>query len=193
MEAHAVDGILQKLTAGDAAAAKEVFLAYEPYLRMVVRRRLPTRLRSKFDSIDVVQSVWADVVHGFREGGWRFANAGQLKAFLARVTQNRFLDRVRKHGSAVNREQSLKNGDAKAITPQPGSSPSQIVQADELWQDLLRLCPPGHHDLLHLKRQGCTLDEIAERTGLHKGSVRRILYDLQKRLSEEQSAVDISP
>jgi RNA polymerase sigma-70 factor (ECF subfamily) len=153
---------------------------------------LPSRLRSKFDSVDVVQSVWADVVHGFRESGWHFANAGQLKAFLAKVTQNRFLDRVRKHGSAVNREQSLNFGEAEAIAPQPGNSPSQIVQADELWQDMLRLCPPGHHELLRLKRQGCSLDEIAERTGLHKGSVRRILYDLEKRLSEEQAGVDIS-
>ncbi len=49
---------------------------------MVVRRMLPAQLRSKFDSHDVVQSVWADLLHGFRESGWRFADAAHLKAFL---------------------------------------------------------------------------------------------------------------
>jgi DNA-binding IclR family transcriptional regulator len=34
-----------------------------------------------------------------------------------------------------------------------------------------------------LKRQGLLLTEIAARTGLHEGSIRRILYDLARRLA----------
>ena len=45
------------------------------------------------------------------------------------------------------------------------------------------LCPPAHHNLLELKRQGFPLAEIAARTGLHESSVRRILYDLARRLA----------
>src|ERR1700728_4125895 len=69
-----LDSVLEKLCSGDPAAAERVFLAFEPYLRMVVRKKLPPRLRAKFDSMDVVQSVWADVLCGFREAGWRFAD-----------------------------------------------------------------------------------------------------------------------
>jgi RNA polymerase sigma-70 factor (ECF subfamily) len=65
------------------------------------------------------------------------------------------------------------------------SRPSQVAQADELWQRMLRLCPPAHHELLRLKRQGCSLAEIAERTGLHESSVRRILYELARRIDGE--------
>ena len=36
-----------------------------------------------------------------------------------------------------------------------------------------------------LKRDGHSLDEIAARTGLHPSSVRRILYDLARRLALE--------
>ena len=34
-----------------------------------------------------------------------------------------------------------------------------------------------------MKRQGLPLAEIAGTTGLHEGSVRRILYDLARRLA----------
>jgi RNA polymerase sigma-70 factor (ECF subfamily) len=47
------------------------------------------------------------------------------------------------------------------------------------------LCPPAHRELLRLKRQGYALAEIASRTGLHEGSVRRILYELARRLAAQ--------
>jgi len=57
MNVDSLDALLAKLNSGDARAAEEAFVAYEPYLRKVVRRLLPARLRTKFDSVDVVQSV----------------------------------------------------------------------------------------------------------------------------------------
>ena len=75
MKSDPLDTLLEKLTGGDAEAAEKVFLAYEPYLRMVVRRQLPDRLRAKFDSTDIVQSIWTDVLEGFRGAGWRFLPA----------------------------------------------------------------------------------------------------------------------
>ncbi|HME92419.1 MAG TPA: hypothetical protein VKE49_13400, partial [Myxococcaceae bacterium] len=89
--------MLDKLCTGDVAAAEQVFLAYEPYLRMVVRRQLSARMRAKFDSVDVVQSIWADVLRGFRDADWRFKDEAHLKAFLVKATRNRFLDRLRQH------------------------------------------------------------------------------------------------
>jgi RNA polymerase sigma-70 factor (ECF subfamily) len=61
--------------------------------------------------------------------------------------------------------------------------PSEMAEADELWEEMLALCPPAHRELLRLKRQGVPLAEIAARTGLHESSVRRILYDLSRRWS----------
>ena len=43
---------------------------------------------------------------------------------------------------------------------------------------MLDVCPPDHYEVLVLNAQGASLDEIAARTGLHKGSVRRILYQV---------------
>ncbi len=97
MRAPSLDELLEPLCNGDARAAEQVFLAFEPYLRKVVRRQLPDRLRARFDSTDIVQSVWRDLLDGFRKAGWRFANTTQLQAFLVKVTRNRFIDRYRQH------------------------------------------------------------------------------------------------
>jgi RNA polymerase sigma-70 factor (ECF subfamily) len=189
MSTDPLDSLLERLCQGDDAAAEQVFRAYEPYLRMVVRRQLPPRLRAKFDSADVVQSIWADVLHGFRQAGWRFASAAHLRAFLIKATRNRFIDRVRRHHRAVEHEQSLRDTDQEAMPRSPQPQPSEVAQADELWERMLALCPPAHHELLRLKRQGHSLAEIAERTGLHPSSVRRILYDLARRMAVQQELV----
>jgi len=186
MSVELLDTLLERLCSGDADAAERVFLAYEPYLRLVIRRQLPLHLRTKFDSTDVVQSVWVDVLQGFREAGWRFASSSQLRAFLLKATRNRFIDRVRQHARAVAAEQPLGETDQEDRAPSSQPQPSDVLQADELWEQLLAICPPTHHELLRLKRQGYSIVEIAARTGLHEGSVRRILYDLARRLGFQE-------
>src|SRR5262245_28189826 len=104
MTEGSLDALLDRLCRGDVTAAEQVFRAYEPYLRKVVRRQLPARLRSRFDSVDIVQSAWRDLLHGFREAGWRFATTAQLQAFLVKVTRNRFIDRYRQHSATADRE-----------------------------------------------------------------------------------------
>jgi RNA polymerase sigma-70 factor (ECF subfamily) len=175
--------MLVKLAAGEPEAAERVFHTYEPFLRAMVRRRLTPPLRAKFDSIDVVQSVWADVLTGFGKKERDFADREHLRAFLARVTYNHFVNHCRRHSQALEREQPLHDDDSPALPASDEPRPSQVVQADELWTDMLELCPAAHRDVLELKREGLSLAEIASRTGLHEGSVRRLLYDLAKRLA----------
>src|SRR5713226_6662726 len=186
MKAGPLESLLEKLCSGDVNAAEQVFLAYEPYLRKVVRRQLPPRLRAKFDSVDIVQSVWVDLLKGFREAGWRFADAGHLRDFLLQVTRHRFIDRVRQYQSGVEREQPLARMDPDEVPPSSQPRPSELVQAADLWQKLLALCPPQHHEILRLRRQGLLLAEIAARTGLHVDSVRRILRRLARQVAVQQ-------
>ena len=174
----------ERLNGGDAAAAEELFVCHAPYLRMVVRRQLTPGLRSRFDSNDVVQSVWTETLSRIRAGhtGWVFRDAAGLRSFLARMTRNHLIDLYRRHRASLGRERGLSTADARGVALPRGESPSEVAQAGELWALLLRLCPPAHHELLRLKAAGAPLAEIAERTGLHEGSVRRILYTLAERL-----------
>jgi RNA polymerase sigma-70 factor (ECF subfamily) len=187
MSSDPLDSLLERLTRGETDAAEEVFLTFEPVLRVMVRRRLTPRLRAKFDSMDVVQSVWADLLRGFREEGWQFHDREHLRAYLARVTYNHFIRQCRRHGRALEREQPFPDEGQAWLPPSEDPRPSEVAQADELWEMMMDLCPPAHHELLRLKRRGYPLADIAERTGLHESSVRRILYELARRLAAARS------
>jgi RNA polymerase sigma-70 factor (ECF subfamily) len=177
-----LDAILEKLTSGDADAAEQVFRRYEPYLRMVVRRQLSPELRAKFDSMDVVQSVWVHMLRGFREAGKRFTDAAHLRAFLVQLTRHRLIDRLRRCRPSLGRERPLAAEPGEESFVAGGPQPLESLQAEELWEQLLDLCPPAHHEILRLKREGALTGEVASRTGLNEGSVRRILRALAGRL-----------
>ena len=183
MSTDPLTALLEKLSSGDPTAAEQAFLAYEPYLRMVVRRQLTPALRVRFDSLDIVQSIWADLLTGFQAGRWRFTSPAQLRAFLVKVTRNRLIDRARQEQTSLRLEQRV-GGDLRELAPARPARAGEQLEADEVWQRLLALCPAQHRGLLELKRQGLPLAEIAARTGLHPGSVRRILYELAARLAE---------
>jgi RNA polymerase sigma-70 factor (ECF subfamily) len=181
-----LDNLLAQLCSGDMAAAEQVFLAYEPYLRKAISRHFPASLRARFDPDDIVQSIWADLLRGFREAGWRFIDADHLRGFLFVATRNRLIDRTRQHQKAVQREERINDRDQQQFLPSSQPRPSEVAQAGDLWERILARCPPAHRPILALKRDGYSLADIAERTGLHPDSVRRILRTLAGQLAFEQ-------
>lgn len=173
------DDLLDRIGRGDAAAADALFRAYTPYLRAVVRRQLSDRLRSQFDSDDVVQSVWVQVVRQLGRDGWTVESEHQLRGLLATIARRRLIDRARRHAAAAEAEVPV-SPDHECVAPARDPRPSEAAQADDLWDVLLAACPPEHRIVLLLKRQGLSLAEIAGQTGLHEGSVRRILRRLAR-------------
>jgi RNA polymerase sigma-70 factor (ECF subfamily) len=165
---------------------------------MVVRRQLNGSLRPKFDSADVVQSVWADLLDGFKRNGWKFKTANDLRAFLVRATMNRFIDHVRRHRSAVEHETKTDVNVLRTLPAEAWPTPSEEAQAQDVWNKMLSLCPPKHREVLVLRRQGMRSDEIAKHTGLHGASVRRILCELAAKMARadknnEASFLSLSP
>jgi RNA polymerase sigma-70 factor (ECF subfamily) len=169
-------------SAEEEAAVGRLVADYEPYLRAVVRRHLGEQLRPKFDSADVVQSVWVHVLHALRGQGWRLGDPDAVRALLATVARRRLISRVRRHRAAVERERPAGPG-PEALAAAGQARPSEVAQAGELWQRMLALCPPAHRELLHLRRQGLTLNEVAARAGMHEGSVRRVFRRLARELA----------
>jgi RNA polymerase sigma-70 factor (ECF subfamily) len=176
-----IEGLLDRLRGGDEAATGELFRAFEPFLRGLVRRRLPARVRGRFDSVDVVQSAWVSLLDGLREARWQFPDASSFRGFLAQVVLCRLYDRSRSALTQTGREEPL----AEHGRDLPGSDPrpSEHARAGAAWETLLAACPAEHQPVLHLRRLGYSCEEIAGRIGLHPGSVRRVLRHLARRVA----------
>jgi RNA polymerase sigma factor (sigma-70 family) len=125
----------------------------------------------------------------------QFEDAAALRAFLLTMVRNRFIDRVRKYQSELNRERPLDVIDPDDLPASDLPRPSQVAQANDVWDKMLLACPPEHHELLRLKCEGLSTAEIAARTGLHEGSIRRVLRRLARKLafnSRRHPASDVS-
>lgn len=185
MSADPIDDLLDQLARGDVEAAGALFAAYAPYLRALVRRQVSDQLRAKFDSADVVQSVWVQVVRQLGRDGWSIEDEARLRGLLATIARRRLLTRVRKHANDLAPDQP-REAEVETVPEHRFPRPSEVAQADDMWARMLEICPREHHPVLILKREGLPLTEIASRTGLHEGSVRRILRRLARELALRQ-------
>ena len=185
-EASDLPGFLARIQAGDEAAARELLARYESEVRLVVRRQLPRLLRSRFDSLDFLQSVWGSFFRRMRAGPEEFEDPRYLVAFLARAARNKVIDeyrRARSRKQDMNLEEPLwADGGRPRELVAEGESPSQVAEARETFGRLLDLLPEHRRVILELKADGLSTREIGDRVGLSERTVRRVLEDLRRRV-----------
>jgi RNA polymerase sigma factor (sigma-70 family) len=192
-ESREEPGNLQELLArirdGDEEAARELLERYESKVRMVVRRQLPRLLRSRFDSLDFLQSVWGSFFHRVRTTPTEFDDGRHLVAFLARAAKNKVIDEYRRAGSQkgdMRREEPLwTEGDRPKDVAAQIETASQVAEAREAFGKLRDLVPEERRALLELKAAGLSSREIGERLGISERTVQRVLEDLRRRVALE--------
>jgi RNA polymerase sigma factor (sigma-70 family) len=188
-EGDEVRGFLRRIHDGDEDAARELLTRYEAEVRLVVRRQLPRLLRSRFDSLDFLQSVWGSFFHRVRTTPTEFDDGRHLVAFLARAAKNKVIDEYRRAGSQkgdMRREEPLwvDGGRAKDVPAQTETA-SQVAEAREAFVKLRDLVPEDRRALLELKAAGLSSREIGQRLGISERTVQRVLEDLRRRVAAE--------
>ena len=195
MAARADDGeqlrhFLDRISAGDDDAARELLTRYEAEVRLVVRRQLPRLLRSRFDSLDFLQSVWGSFFRRMRGGAPvdAFEDSRHLVAFLARAAKNKVIDEYRRAGSLkqdMHREEPLWiEGERPREVAGRDDSPSEVVAAREALDRLRNLLPEDRRTIVELKAQGLSSLEVGNRLGISERTVQRVIEDLRRRLDD---------
>lgn len=175
--------LMRRVQEGSEEAARALVDEYGPHILRVVRRRLHQKMRSKFDSADFVQAVWASFFAQRSELG-TFQQAEEVVAYLVALAQNKVVDEARHQlgtcKRALGREQSFDDSrmglGQELAAPQP--TPSEVAMAHEMWDHLVQGKPVHYQQILALRRLGFTYDEIAARLGLNERTVRRVLQEL---------------
>ncbi len=177
--------LLVRIQQGEEEAARELLRTYESEVRLVVRRQLPRLLRSRFDSIDFLQSVWGSFFRRVRSGPSEFEEPRHLVAFLARAAKNKVIDEYRRAASLkqdMTREEPIwSDEDSPRDLASETDTPSQVAEAKEEYGRLRELLPMERRRLLELKAEGLSSKEVADKLGISERTVQRVLEDLRKR------------
>jgi RNA polymerase sigma-70 factor (ECF subfamily) len=184
---------MTRAKAGDPAAIRDILSRFEKEVRIMVRARLPRKLRSQFDSIDFVQAVWQSFFSDFQREERRFETEQHLRKFLAGVVRNkvfeqhRRLTRTEKYDLAREERLYVRRGDRDVprdvVSPEP--SPSQAAQASDRLEQLTAGRSSLEVRVITLRHQGMTFAEIATETGVNERTARRIIDLARSRLETQ--------
>lgn len=185
--------VIDKAKAGDQDAIQSL-QQFENDIRMMVRVRLPRPLRSQFDSMDFVQDVWHSFFRILHHDPDRIESVRDLRGFLAGVARNKVYEEHRRRSLTqkydLEREEPLyiRKGNREVLREvvAPDPTPSQDAQARDRLDQLLEGRSPREAEVIELRRQGLTFEEIAAQTGLHERTVRRVIDTIRRRMEARE-------
>lgn len=175
--------LLAQVRDGSDDAARQLYEAYGRHVMLVVRRNLAKNLRSKFDSLDFAQAVWASFF-AEREKIVDLAGPESLINYLAVVARNKVVSEYRRRNGTqqydVRREHGLPQAAPDEAPDVIGRSPtpSQVAVANELWVTMFENLPEREREILRLRWQGWNNEQVAEHFGLNEKTIRRIITQI---------------
>jgi len=197
MKSEEFSDLMGLVRSGDPNAVGTMLSLFEQEVRMVVRHKLPKRLRSRYDSMDFVQSVYQSIMADWvNHPPETMQTKAQICAYLQATAHNKVLEIYRKETRTqkydISREvptvvrgtDSSDSSDRSVELYSPDPSPSQNFQAKDLMESLARGKPAVVARILALRRDGCTFVEISTQVGLSERAVRRIVDDLRDKVGE---------
>ena len=186
------DDVMERLRAGDQAAARELFQRFVRRLIRLTQCQLDVVMRHKVDPEDVVQSAYKSFFQRYVEGKFEIGGWDSLWGLLTVITVRKCAQRVayyRAEGRDVAREVSAPPTEAGASWREPLGRDPTPLEAAELTETVERLFAAMSEEdrpVLELSLQGYTTREISERLGRAERTVRLLREGVRKRLERMQ-------
>jgi RNA polymerase sigma-70 factor (ECF subfamily) len=185
--------MLSGLRDGDAGVARAFWDQFGPVLHKIADKHLGERLRRRLGPEDVVQSVCRTFFRRAQGGQLELGDADSLWSLLCAITLNKIREKARFHGRQKRGfDQEVQAapaaGDSMASGFQlfdKGPSPDQAAEFADQFEQILSLLDEEERQILDLKLQDHTHEEIAEKLGTSERTVRRIMKRIQSRLARE--------
>ncbi len=166
--------------AGNQDAARQLFERYVDRLVALARRRISPRLASRVDPEDVVQSVFRTFFGRLKEGQFHIEEQNDLCKLLMRITVHKALRQVEFH-TAGKRDpgQEAPQGDLSqerlmGVLDREPAPEAVVAFVDEL-EHFLGQLGPQERQVVELRLQGLSNEEVAAQLGFSDRKVRRIL------------------
>lgn len=190
-----LDALLRRLVerakAGEQEAIAELFKLYEEKLMAMVRNKLGDKLHGQMESVDLSQSVWKDVLKGFKDFEYRGPESflGWLATLSTRKVQakGRYYSASKRDPDKVNpirREESTSEG--VTLPPAPDPTPSKIAMSREEQENFMRILNDfpeiQRQVLIYRMRDELEYEEIARIVGKSPDATKKIYARSLKKL-----------
>lgn len=192
MDRPSDDSLVSRCRAGDQEAASALFNRFVDRLLALARGRIGHRLASRFDAEDVVQSVFRTFFVRLRNDEFDFESQDDLFKLLVRITVHKTLRAVAHHRAAKrdpNQEaaQADDSTDRDFLTQvlDAEPSPETIVTFMDQLEHFMKQLPDLDRQILELRLEGHSSEEIAEKFGIYDRKVRRVLERIRALATEQ--------
>ncbi len=186
-EPDSFQGLIERVRAGDEAAATELVRRYEPMVRRVARVRLADpRLGRLLESMDICQSVMKSFFVRAALGQYELETPEQLLKLLATMARNKLAGQAHRQRAGRRDLRRVEPGGLELVEPAArGGTPSRQVAARELLREAEARLAPEERGLLALREQGLDWAEVAGRLGGSAEARRKQLARAVQRVARE--------
>jgi len=172
---------------GDQTAWEQLCKVYSERVRRIVRLRMDRHIRSKLDSMDVVQDALIHALENIRE--FTYKNEGDFLLWLSKIAQNALrndLDKLHADKRDICKEVRFENygsttggGFVGIAGPVDTTTPSFIVakseELDRLERAMDQLKPEYRQVILLAKIEGLSYRQIGQKLGRSPDAVGMLL------------------
>ena len=184
---HKTQSLVTLAKKGDKLAIEQLCRIYGERVRRIIRLRIDRKLRSKIDSVDVVQDALILAMGGLKD--FTYKNEGDFLRWLSKIAENKLhdiLDKFYTEKRDIRREIPFKKvendteeGSFIAAEPLDTTTPSVLLFKKEQLDRLERAIDdlkPDYREVIYLSRiERLSNAEIAEKLGKSKGAVAMLL------------------
>ncbi len=171
---------------GDPSAHSQLCRVYAERVQWMVRFRMGRELRSKLESMDLVQNTLVRVLNGIKD--FRYENEGDFVRWLSKIVENEVRANlkqlhaqkrdIRKEVRFDKYESATAPDDAQPLGPVALTTPSIMMSRKEdltrLEQAIETLKPDYKEAILLTKIEGLSYEEIGKRLGKSTDAVRML-------------------
>jgi RNA polymerase sigma factor (sigma-70 family) len=178
--------LMGRVRAGDADAAAGLVRRYEPEIRREVRFLLRDPfLRRSFDSMDICQSVMAAFFVRAAAGQFDLKEPDDLIKLLLTMTRNKLAEKMRRQHRQRRDSRRTVGGVEELALAGEDPSPSSVLAGKELLEEVRQRLSEDDRQLVELRNQGLSWEEIAGSLGGTAGARRNQLARALDRVASE--------
>lgn len=186
------DEMIAGLREGNAEICSDFWRDYGPLLEGVAQKQISQRLQRRVGPDDIVQSACRTFFRRISDGQFNLPDADALWRLMCAITLTKARRAARdqsRQKRGFQREQYIDTtsesaGNRRVELGSNQSTPFEAAEVADQLQAVLAGLGPEECQVLDLKLQQFTNDEIAEKIGYSERTVRRLMKKIQDRWNQ---------